>query len=205
MKSLSSISRRLASFEPDRSVDRHRRRRSAVVLLLREDARHGTEVLMIERSQREGDPWSGHMGFPGGRLDPGDRHSYDGALRECREEIGLDADRHGRYLGRLSDLSTHLRSGSSAMLVTPFVFALHSLPRLAPNHEVADILWVPLAFLADPANRERMSWQYDGIDLDLPCYFFEGRRIWGLSLGMLDEFLSVVGMARFESAPRAPL
>lgn len=204
MNSIHYIGERLAAFQPDRSADRRCRRRSAVTLLVRDSADRGAEVLMIERSEREGDPWSGHMGFPGGRMDADDAHSYDAAKRETREEIGLDIDAVGRYLGRLSDISTHLRSGTSAMLVTPFVFALEDVPELTPNHEVADILWVPLAFLADAGNRDSMSWQFEEFELQLPCYFYRERRIWGLSLGMLDEFMRVSGLAQFESRRPPP-
>jgi 8-oxo-dGTP pyrophosphatase MutT (NUDIX family) len=199
MNSVQSIAEQLSGFKPTRSAERESRRRSAVSLLLRDQAANGAEVLMIERSHREGDPWSGHMGFPGGRMDPGDAHSYAAAARETQEEIGLDVDEHGRLIGRLSDMSTHIRSGRSAMLVTPYVFSIAGEPALRANHEVADILWVPLGFLADAANRQQMDWKYDGARLQLPCYYFRERCIWGLSLAMLDEFLAVAGMARFES------
>jgi 8-oxo-dGTP pyrophosphatase MutT (NUDIX family) len=196
--SLDAVVEPLDRFDPLLVADRHRRKRSAVVMLLREAGAGGVEILMIERAQRQGDPWSGHMGFPGGRLDPGDAHSYAAALRECVEEIGLDVAQHGRYLGRLSDLETHLRSGSSAMLVTPFVFAVADMPPLTPNYEVADILWIPLGYLATAEYRRSMPWQYEGIDAVLPYYIYQDRRIWGLSLGMLDELLKVIGLADFE-------
>lgn len=204
MSSLDVIAQQLADFSPQRAPDRHRRRRSAVAMLLRSERVRGIEILMIQRAEREGDPWSGHMGFPGGRLDRGDPHSFGAAVRETREEIGLDVLSQARYLGRLSDLATHLRAGHGAMLVTPFVFAVAGEPRFEPNHEVAAIVWVPLAFLAKPANRQSMSWHYQGVPLTLPCYTYEQRRIWGLSLGMLDEFMAVAGIARFESV-RPPL
>jgi 8-oxo-dGTP pyrophosphatase MutT (NUDIX family) len=199
MKSVQLIAEQLSGFCPTRTPDRQSRRRSAVTLLLRDQPATGAEVLMIERSHRDGDPWSGHMGFPGGRMDPGDAHSYAAATRETHEEIGLDVETHGQLIGRLSDMSTHIRSGKSAMLVTPYVFSIAGEPRLEANHEVADILWVPLGFLADNANRQNMDWRYDGFDLQLPCYHFQGRRIWGLSLAMLDEFMAVAGMAQFET------
>jgi 8-oxo-dGTP pyrophosphatase MutT (NUDIX family) len=198
MTDLHAITRHLAGFDALRSPDRKRRNRSAVTLLLRDNPAVGAEVLMIERAHRVGDPWSGHMGFPGGRMDPGDAHSYAAATRETLEEIGLDVAHHGQFLGRLSDINTHIRSGRSAMLVTPFVFAVTGQPNLRANYEVADILWVPLDFLRDAANRQSMEWQHDGVDLQLPCYYFRDRCIWGLSLGMLDEFLMVTQLANFE-------
>ena len=37
-----------------------------------------------------------------------------------------------------------------------------------------------------------MEWKYKGVKMPLPCYMFEGRRIWGLSLMMLDELMDLV-------------
>ena len=62
----------------------------------------------------------------------------------------------------------------------------------APNHEVAEVVWVPLSYLLDSENREQMTWRYKGASFPMPCYMFEGRRIWGLSLMMLDELMDVV-------------
>ena len=58
--------------------------RAAVAIVLREMA-DGPQVLLIRRAQREGDPWSGHMAFPGGRVDPDDESLLATALRETHE------------------------------------------------------------------------------------------------------------------------
>lgn len=199
MIDLPTIADKLEHYSPNKHPDRFLGHRSAVTLLLRQAQE--PEILMIERAHREGDPWSGHMAFPGGRMDDSDDHAYGAAIRECDEEIGLELHDYGRYLGRLSDMSTHIRRGGHAMWVTPFVFALDEVPPLNPNYEVADILWVPLSFLADPANRETMNWEIQGENIDLPCYFFDKRRIWGLSLGMLDELLFMLELANFPQRP----
>lgn len=188
---LREVERYLRQFHPQRKWYRRWVRRSAVAVVLRE--RQGRlQALMIERARRVGDPWSGHMAFPGGMQDPGDRHSLAAAQRETLEEVGLDTVHHARLLGRLSDLVSRPHRGRRPMVITPYVFALDQTPSLKLNHEVADTLWVPLDFLADPDNRQRMSWQYRGMHLDLPCYFYQQRRIWGLSLMMLDELLRVL-------------
>ena len=165
-------------------------RRSAVAIILR-DAEQGAEVLMIKRAERPGDPWSGHMAFPGGGAEAQDRHSLATARRETIEEIGVDLEECGELVGRLSDIKTAHRRGRKLMTVTVYVFETKAFPRTRINHEVDEVVWVPLAFLRDERNREEMTWQRAGMEIRLPCYFYEGRRIWGLSLQMLDELLEL--------------
>jgi 8-oxo-dGTP pyrophosphatase MutT (NUDIX family) len=184
--------RLLAEHRPRRKLVRRLLARSAVGLYLSAHLPGGLSVLMIKRAERRGDPWSGHMAFPGGRKDPGDRNTLATAKRETLEEIALDAERHARVVGRLSDIATHPRLRGGPMIITPYVFRLHALPELVPNHEVAGVVWVPLAFLADRANREKMRWAPNGVPLEMPCYMFGEHRIWGLSLMMLDELLDAL-------------
>jgi 8-oxo-dGTP pyrophosphatase MutT (NUDIX family) len=184
--------RLVAAHRPRRKLLRRVFARCAVGVFLRQRAGDGVQVLMIRRAERSGDPWSGHMAFPGGRKDPVDRNTLATALRETQEEIGLDASVHARLLGRLSDIATHPRLRGGPMIITPYVFHLRTEPGLLPNHEVAETVWVPLGFLAERTNREKMRWAPNGVPLELPCYQFGGRRIWGLSLMMLDELLEML-------------
>lgn len=195
--SLADIADKLAAHQPRKAWWRRWSNRAAVTAVVADRPElGGSSVLLMRRSTREGDPWSGHMSFPGGRRDAADRHVYDTAVRELAEETGLDIRHHGDYLGRLSDVLARPRTlRRRPMVVTPFVFQLHDphTPAWQPDpHEVDELLWVPLAFLADTRNRDEMTWQRGKISLNLPCYHYEGRRIWGLTLKMLDEFLGVV-------------
>lgn len=165
--------------------------RSAVAMIL--SVRQGElHILMIKRAERKGDPWSGHMAFPGGRMDPDDAHGFAVANRETREEIGIRLASCATCIGRLSELRARPRWGRLGMAVTPFVFRLEKEVHFRPNHEVAEVLWVPLEFLLDPDRRESMTWERGGASITLPCYFYQGRRIWGLSLMMLDELMDLV-------------
>lgn len=189
---LQAITTRVRGFRPRRRWWRRWVKRSAVALILRQS--HGEiEVLMIQRAEREGDPWSGHMAFPGGRMDADDRTGLRTAMRETEEEIGIDIERAGNVVGRLSDLVSRPHSGRRPMVVSPYVFSLHIPVSIEANHEVADTIWVPLAFLADHTNRQSMEVQRGRLNFVLPCYHYRDKRIWGMSLRMLDELLELVG------------
>lgn len=192
---LHMIENRLAAHRPGRPWLRSLMKRSAVALVLqvREGELH---ILMIKRAEREGDPWSGHMAFPGGRMDPGDAHGYAVALRETQEEVGLDLARQARCIGRLSDLNARPRRSALGMAVSPFVFRMDRNAHFQLNHEVAEVVWVPLEFLLDNANRDTMRWQRNRITLNMPCYLYGKYRIWGLSLAMLDELMDLVEGSR---------
>ncbi|MCH1445512.1 MAG: CoA pyrophosphatase [Luminiphilus sp.] len=167
-------------------------KRAAVAISLRLGV-SGPEMLMIQRAVREGDPWSGHMGFPGGRKDASDATDVACAKRETLEEIGFDLDTHGELICQLSDVNTGWRADRPEMLVAPFIFKVDSTPDFDLNHEVDDTLWVPLSFLLDDANRSRHQWDWRGEVLESDAFTYDNRLIWGLSLMMIDELLEIIG------------
>jgi 8-oxo-dGTP pyrophosphatase MutT (NUDIX family) len=177
--------------KPRKQLGRRYMVRAAVTLIIRE-YEDGPKVLMMRRADRKGDPWSGHMAFPGGKTDPHDPSTFGTALRELQEETGIEPIAALQPVGRLSDVLTRPHSGRRPMVVTPFVFTVDQDLYFDSNHEVAELLWVPLQFIANASHREKMNWNAAGVDLTLPCYFYNGRRIWGLSLTMLDELVKIM-------------
>ena len=167
-------------------------KRAAVAISLRLGV-SGPEMLMIQRAVREGDPWSGHMGFPGGRKDASDATDVACAKRETLEEIGFDLDTYGELICQLSDVNTGWRADRPEMLVAPFIFRVDSTPDFELNHEVDDTIWVPLSFLLDDANRSRHQWDWRGEVLESDAFTYDSRLIWGLSLMMIDELLEIIG------------
>lgn len=188
---LQLIEKRLTGYRPGRKLLRRFMRRSAVAILL--SVRRGElHILMIKRAERKGDSWSGHMAFPGGRMDPGDANGFAVATRETEEEVGVRLEDCATCIGRLSEVRARPRPGMLGMAVTPFVFRLEREVDFRLNHEVAEVLWVPLEFLLDVSRRDTLTWEHRGAKLELPCYYYRGRCIWGLSLMMLDELMDLV-------------
>ncbi len=188
---LQLLESRLEKHSPGKKRLRPFRKRSAVAMILqvREGELH---ILMIKRAERRGDPWSGHMAFPGGRMDKSDANGFEVARRETAEEVGLELDAGDECIGRLSEISARPGRAALGMVVTPFVFRLERDAVLQPNHEVAEVVWVPMKFLLDDANRGEMTWEYRGAKIPVPCFKYEGRRIWGLSLMMLGELMDLI-------------
>ncbi len=154
----------------------------------------GTHVLLMKRAERPGDPWSGDMSFPGGRMDPEDIKIYTTVLREYEEEVGFDLANGADYLGRLPDTQARpIAWNRKPFVVATFVFWQTAIPEFKPDPiEVADLVWLPLDFLADRDNRQTMVWKRQDMDVELPCYWYGEYRLWGLTLRMLDELLFVL-------------
>ncbi len=166
-------------------------RQAAVAAILRSQGRHldDVELLFIRRAERQGDPWSGHMAFPGGRREDKDSSLLAAALRETQEEIDLDLGVHGHQFGTLSHQRAMALGKPIPLVVAPYLFELTSEPELKPNHEVQEVVWIPLSFLLEDKNRSTMQYRKMGVNWELPCYRYEGRMVWGLTLKMVDELL----------------
>ena len=157
--------------------------RAAVALVFRPDE----HLLFIERAAREGDPWSGHMAFPGGRFDPVDASLEATAMRETREEVGLDLH-DAEAFGGLSDLPTPARIPVN-LIISPFVFAVDRDPVLETNHEVARVHWFALERLLAHEGRDTFRREWRGAEWSLPCVRLDGTFLWGITLRILDEAL----------------
>jgi 8-oxo-dGTP pyrophosphatase MutT (NUDIX family) len=191
MATVDDFRRAIGRHDPYRVEERDGVSRAAVAAIMR-DRGEGAELLLIQRTEHPEDPWSGHMAFPGGRVDDGDDGPVAAAMRETLEELALDLEAEGELIGRLSDVPAVGRGRPLPLVIEPYLFQIHGDPAFVPNHEVADALWVPMSFLTDRSNRSKMDWQRGGADVKLPCYLYEGHLIWGLTFGMVDELVELV-------------
>lgn len=170
-------------------------RYAAVAAILRPADRE-TEVLLIRRAERQGDPWSGHMAFPGGHHDPDDRDLFQTALRETCEEVGLDLSHH-EHLGALDQVPATLRGRRVNVAIAPHVFALREpSPPLQPNHEVAEIVWAPLGPMARGELDALKDFTYEGETHQVPAYRVHGHIVWGLTYHMLRSLFAVLDAGR---------
>jgi 8-oxo-dGTP pyrophosphatase MutT (NUDIX family) len=165
---------------------------AAVAVVLRFD--RPTDVLLMQRAERAGDRWSGQVSLPGGHVDPGDADALACAVRETREELGLDLDAHGRYLGRLDAIQARARGGLLPLWITPVVFAQErDEGGLVLSHEAAGAFRLPLApVLAGDLDAD---FPYDRGDavFQLPSWRYDGRTIWGLTHRILSGLFDVAG------------
>ncbi|HWA57624.1 MAG TPA: CoA pyrophosphatase [Gemmatimonadales bacterium] len=147
-------------------------------------------VLLIRRAERSGDPWSGHIGLPGGRLDPADQSLRDTALRETREEIGWRLE-PGQTLGVLPDVWPRTPL-PRLIVVRPFVIAASTRPPLILSEEVAEAFWVPLAELRDPAVYRETLIELRGERRQFPAFHIGRHVVWGLTERILTPLLDLV-------------
>jgi len=193
MIEMDEIRRRLGDFEAE-ELDVTGRRQAAVAVILREGA-GGPEVLFIERARREGDPWSGHMAFPGGRLEPHDETIRAAAERETVEEVGFSLEA-AQHLGHLGDVLGNPRV-ETALVITAHAYELPGdRPSLSlDQREVAEALWFPVADLHDPQRHVHFATppleraRFPGIEVGVP----ERQVVWGLTYRFLDIFFEALG------------
>jgi 8-oxo-dGTP pyrophosphatase MutT (NUDIX family) len=166
------------------------RTRAGVAMVLRDDPA-GPSVLFIERAKREGDPWSGHMAFPGGRMGRSDADARAAAERETREEVGV-ALVGAEPIGRLDDRQGNPAT-NPALLISAFVYALPSAPELVLNREVEQAFWFPVRALLEPARHvpytARSPLEFPGILVGEP----DRHVVWGLTYSFLEAFFAAVG------------
>ncbi len=140
-------------------------------------------VLLTERTTHLSSH-SGQVAFPGGKADAEDADAVVTALREAREEVGLEPG----YVQVLGPLPTYLTG--TAFVITPVVALVRPGFVLEPNpHEVAAAFEVPLDFLMDPANHRRHAFEWEGVRREwfsMPYMDAQDERfIWGATAAML--------------------
>ena len=189
---IENIKEALGAYDPVRHPTGKNTRRAAVAAILKREANH-TEALFILRAPKEGDPWSGQMAFPGGHIEAYDASTKDAAIRETQEEIGLDLNVHGTYLGALDEVKANPRRRKIDMVVSPHVFLLNTPDvEFSPNYEVADVLWGSLDDMYHGRVETETEFAMNDIVQSFPGYAVGGQVVWGLTMRMLDHVFTLL-------------
>jgi 8-oxo-dGTP pyrophosphatase MutT (NUDIX family) len=144
-------------------------------------------LVLIRRPEYPG-VHGGQISLPGGRREVGEPLPAT-ALREAREEIGLDPETV-EIIGQLSPLYTP----PSNFYIFPFVAFSPNQPLFQPNaNEVAEIIETPLRLLQNPAHRKEESWYFQNYgERRVPFFDVYGHQVWGATAMILSEFLTLL-------------
>ncbi|MGD0500471.1 MAG: CoA pyrophosphatase [Bryobacteraceae bacterium] len=147
-------------------------------------------VLLMRRTERAGDPWSGHWSFPGGRRDPADPDLLHTALRELEEECGIRLTR--------ADLQAELprrlarRRAGAHVPVTPFLFHVdRELAAVPDEREAVEASWIPLSFLRDLGNHRMLPVPGLPAEVRYPAVALPGAPLWGFTYKLICDWLAL--------------
>ena len=160
-------------------------RRAAVAVVLHDEP--SPRVLLMKRAERAGDPWSGHISLPGGGYHASDGDLLVTAIRETREELGIELE-GARMLGNLPPLAPRT-SGPTAIEVTPLVFATDVALEPVCGPEALAAFWLPLDLAASGALDG--TYRHTTSQMTFPSWTYEGYVIWGLTRRVLEMILEL--------------
>jgi 8-oxo-dGTP pyrophosphatase MutT (NUDIX family) len=181
----------LAQYAPHQVEAPEAKPAAVALMLLGRPKGGGLETLFIKRAERAGDPWSRQVALPGGRHEPEDADLFVTAVRETREETGIDLA-NAEQLGTLDDLYPRTPT-LPPVVVRPFVFALADEPAIMPSDEVEHAFWVPLERLVTPGVRRDVTLRVRGVEQVFPAYDLGDEVIWGMTERILTPFLELIG------------
>ncbi|HWB66165.1 MAG TPA: CoA pyrophosphatase [Mycobacteriales bacterium] len=163
--------------------------RQAAVLVLFGEGANGPDLLLLQRSAHLRNH-AGQPAFPGGGVDPDDDGPVATALREAEEETGVDPA-GVQVFATLPQLWIP-RSGN---VVTPVLAWWREPCEVSPVDpgEVASVARVPLADLADPANRVMVRHRLGFVS---PAFRVADMLVWGFTAGVIDRLMKIAGWER---------
>ena len=162
---------------------------ASVAILVREFG-GGLQLLYLLRTQRRGDPWSGHISFPGGKIEMSDDGPREAAIRETLEETSLDLTQEN-FVCRLDDQITNYKRVN----VAAFVFTVSNTISISFNQEISAGFWISLTDLMDRKRYIRTVVSGEWGKQEVPAIDLldgEGPALWGLTYRFTSQILACV-------------
>ncbi len=161
---------------------------AVVAILLWDEPGRGLQTLLVQRAEREEDPWSGQIGLPGGRVKKATETPRAALHREVDEEVGIKLEDVGVELGSLPVGHPMRRI---EMRVQPWVYGLKTKSDVRLGPEIADSFWVNLLEL--PSMKKMSDITIRNQPWSVESYFVDGRVVWGFTYRVLTELLPILG------------
>ena len=160
---------------------------AGVLALFFPDKNHNTHFLLTQRATYKG-KHSGQISFPGGKQEINDLNIEQTALRETKEEVGVD-QKNIKIIRKL----TQIYIPPSNFMVTPFLSYTSVTPIFKPNYEVAKIITISLNDLLNDTNisTETQSTSYMG-NIKVPCFKLNNYIVWGATAMILSEIKDLI-------------
>jgi len=175
---------RLTQVEPAEKIPRET---AAVAVIVGQPIQEGDQFLLIKRAERTGDPWSGQVAFPGGRVEEVDVSFAATAVRETGEEVGIDLTR-SEFLGYMDPFVPRNRM----VRVVPAVYALTETVSAHPSPEVSSHRWVPFAELLLSVKNRGLETVGEAPGIAVPSFRFGDYVVWGLTERILTSLAEMV-------------
>jgi 8-oxo-dGTP pyrophosphatase MutT (NUDIX family) len=193
---IESIVGRLRTAEPTKLVPRET---AGVAVIFRRKTQNGgtpdeEQVLLIKRAVLETDPWSGHVAFPGGRAEIQDSDFRTTAVREAREEVGIDLESDAKFLGHMDAFQARTR----AVLVVPSVFVMKvedATPRIVLSDEVFSYRWTAFRAFLQRESRSKYTVAVEDAVRSFPAYQIDDYMIWGLTERVISTLVDYAQQA----------
>jgi 8-oxo-dGTP pyrophosphatase MutT (NUDIX family) len=169
--------------------------RAAVLVLF--VYRDGAPMLVFAKKTEDVPHHKGQFSFPGGVVRAEDGSVVEAALREAREEVGLDATAV-EVLGLFHDVPTTVTN----FVITPVLALARTAPRFRPDgREIERVLEIPLAHLLEPTAFWEEEWEREGVKRAVVFVSYGEDVVWGTTGRILREVLD----ALFPEAHRRPV
>ena len=180
---IDSIKQKLAKLNPSQPTNL--KKAGVLIAILHYDEYIDTPSIIYTQRSTMVSTHSGEVSFPGGMMEDIDIDLYQTALRESYEEMNLDP-LLVKKIGRLNYLISRYD-----IEVNPFVAVIDEKPNLEGNSEIEEIFEVPIEFLLNKNNMTTQTFQRDNMKLEMPTWYYNDQKIWGLTAMITADLLNI--------------